>query len=53
MRHFLNNLEETEKVAHDFAQELKSKADTATVVGLYGELGAGKTFFAQCFAQPP
>ncbi len=45
------NIEETQKVAEDFVSKLLPKQDTATVVGLYGNLGAGKTAFTQCVAK--
>jgi tRNA threonylcarbamoyladenosine biosynthesis protein TsaE len=45
-----NNLEETKKIAKDFALSLKPAIDSATVVGLYGDLGAGKTSFTQGMA---
>lgn len=51
MKYQLSNLSETEKVAQDFIQNLLPKTDSATVVGLYGELGAGKTFFTQSVAK--
>ncbi len=41
-----HNLAETEKVAQDFLAGLK-KEDKATVVGLKGDLGAGKTAFTK------
>lgn len=43
MEYITNNLEETSKIAKDFASQLK-KGD---VVLLYGDLGAGKTTFTQ------
>ena len=43
MEYITNNLEETEKVAKEFASSLK-KGD---VVLLYGDLGVGKTTFTQ------
>jgi len=44
--------EKTAAIAHDLARRLsKTTHDQATVVGLEGELGAGKTTFAQAFAR--
>lgn len=45
------NLEETQKIAADFIAGLASLPDRACVVGLYGNLGAGKTSFAQAAAK--
>ena len=45
------NLEETRGTAYDFASRLKPKETMATIVGLYGELGAGKTTFMKYLAE--
>ncbi len=41
---------ETAQIAKDFAKSLKSKESGATIVGLYGDLGAGKTTFMKSIA---
>ncbi|MBA3733437.1 tRNA (adenosine(37)-N6)-threonylcarbamoyltransferase complex ATPase subunit type 1 TsaE [Patescibacteria group bacterium] len=41
------NLEETQQIALDFVRNLQPKENEATVIGLYGDLGAGKTSFTQ------
>ena len=46
-----NSLEETQKVAQDFVATLSPKKDEATVVGMYGDLGSGKTTFTQAVAK--
>lgn len=49
MNFLSKNLEDTAKIAKDFASKLKPQ-ERATVVGLYGELGSGKTTFMKFLA---
>ena len=43
----LHSLDETKAFAREFVEGLAPWTHTATVVGLYGNLGAGKTSFTQ------
>lgn len=45
------NTEETRIIAYNFAKILKPNQTTGTIVGLYGELGAGKTAFVKYLAE--
>jgi len=49
----IKSLEELQAFAGDFLQELNKtkKGEKATVIGLSGDLGAGKTAFTKCVAQ--
>ena len=54
MEFLSKSVEETAKIASNFAKATLDKADfanTATVVGLYGELGSGKTTFMKYLAE--
>ena len=48
-----HSLKETQNLAEGFAKDLigRGKEKTATVVGLYGDLGSGKTAFTQFVAE--
>lgn len=46
-----NSLEETYSLAEEFVSSLSPDTETATVIGLSGDLGAGKTSFTQGVAK--
>src|SRR3989339_857724 len=50
-KHTTDSLEQTEKIATDFVSTLSPNQDRAVVVGLYGNLGAGKTTLTQLIAK--
>jgi len=45
------NTKDTEEIAKDFLDKIKPAESGATIVGLYGELGTGKTTFTQAVAR--
>ena len=51
MKYVSNSLAETQKIADNFISALLPNSATATVVGLSGNLGAGKTTLTQSLAR--
>ena len=52
MKIISKSLGETEKIAREFlAKKIVKSENSATVVGLYGDLGSGKTAFTQATAK--
>lgn len=52
MRSFVSkSLEDTKKIAHDWLSNLVARKDEALIIGLRGNLGAGKTTFVQMLAR--
>ena len=51
MKKLSKSLADTSQIARDFLSGLEKNTDNAKVVGLYGDLGAGKTAFTQCLAE--
>ena len=47
----IKNLDELEDFAREFLAELSAKEEKATVVGLSGDLGSGKTAFVKVLAK--
>ena len=51
MEFLSKSTEETARIASNFAAKLEPKGGQATIVGLYGELGSGKTTFMKYLAE--
>lgn len=51
MEFLSKNEGETDRIAQDFVNNLAPKTGGATIVGLYGDLGTGKTTFMKYLAQ--
>ncbi len=52
MKYLSQSLEETSKIALDFIKNLENqKSDKALIVGLFGDLGSGKTTFTQALGK--
>lgn len=51
MEHVIKNSDELKQFAQNFLQTLSPGGNQATIIGLSGELGAGKTTFTQLVAE--
>lgn len=51
MKRITHSLEETQSFTKEWLQTLTEPKDQAIVVGLYGNLGAGKTALTKCIAK--
>lgn len=51
MEFISKSVEETAQIAFNFASKLEPKESGAIIVGLYGELGSGKTTFMKFLAE--
>lgn len=50
MEHTVKDLSELSELANEFAGHLLPSDSTATIIGLSGDLGSGKTAFTKAFA---
>ncbi len=52
MKYLSKSVEETYKIAEDFLEKIKEiKSNQAVMVGLFGDLGSGKTTFTQAIGK--
>ena len=50
MKRTIKDVGEMDKFASEFVENIKPKGSGAVIIGLYGDLGSGKTTFVQCVA---